>query len=146
MSISDATENAILNLIYSATTWANYANNATSSPQTNIGISLHTADPGDSGTADTNETVYTNYARLNVARSTGFTAAVNGSISPIANINFASNGDPVVTLTHFATAKSNASPPFGAQTILFSGTITPNLTVPTSSAPRLLAGSTISLV
>lgn len=32
MSISDTTENAILNLVFSATTWANYAVNATASP------------------------------------------------------------------------------------------------------------------
>ena len=36
MTISDTTENAILNLIYSATTWANYAQNAASAPETNI--------------------------------------------------------------------------------------------------------------
>jgi hypothetical protein len=53
MSISNTTENAILNLIFNATAWANYADNAASSPQTNIGVSLHTADPGDAGDATT---------------------------------------------------------------------------------------------
>jgi hypothetical protein len=34
MSIGNTTENAILDLIFSATTWANYAINATASPET----------------------------------------------------------------------------------------------------------------
>jgi len=53
MSISNTAESAILQLVFNATTWANYAINATSSPQTNIDVALHTADPGDSGTAAT---------------------------------------------------------------------------------------------
>jgi hypothetical protein len=46
MSISDATEANILKLIFNATAWANYADNAATSPQTNIDNALHTADPG----------------------------------------------------------------------------------------------------
>ena len=46
MSIGDTTENAILNLVFRAVTWANYAIDATASPQTNIHAGLHTADPG----------------------------------------------------------------------------------------------------
>ena len=80
MSISNTTENAILDLIFSATTWANYAINATTSPETNIVAALATADPGDTGTMSTSETTYTSYARVNVARSTGFSAASAGSV------------------------------------------------------------------
>src|SRR4030095_11207944 len=57
MTISDTSENAILNLIFSATTWANYAINATVSPETNIIVALHSADPGDAGTQSTTEIV-----------------------------------------------------------------------------------------
>ena len=55
MSISDATEDAILNLIYSATTWANYAINATTSPETNIIVALHTAPLSDSAAQNVTE-------------------------------------------------------------------------------------------
>ena len=55
MAIAGATETAILSLVFNATAWANYADNAASSPQTNISVALHTADPGTSGTQSTSE-------------------------------------------------------------------------------------------
>ena len=53
MSISDTTENAIMLLIFNATAWGNYADNAATTPQTNVHCALHTADPGDAGTMAT---------------------------------------------------------------------------------------------
>jgi hypothetical protein len=105
MSISDTTENAILNLIFSATTWANYAINATTSPETNIVISLQTADPGDTGTQSTSEVGYTSYARVNVARSTGWSTASTGTISPVANIDFPAGSGGSGTVSFFTTGK-----------------------------------------
>ncbi len=145
MSISDAAENAILDLVFRATAWANYADNATSSPQTQIGMSLHTADPGDSGTASTNEATYTSYTRVNVARSTGFSAASGGSTSPAANIDFPAGTGGSGTATHFATAKSNATPPTGGQAILWSGTLSPNIVTGNGVTPRLTTATTITL-
>src|SRR3990167_11363069 len=108
MSISDTTENAILNLIFSATTWANYAINATASPETNIVVALHTADPGDAGAQNTTETAYTSYARVNVARSTGWSTApgAGGCISPAASITFPAGTGAPDTVTYFSTGKS----------------------------------------
>jgi hypothetical protein len=147
MSIANTTENAILNLVFSATAWANYADNAASSPQTNIGVSLHTADPADAGDATTNEVTYTSYTRINVARSNGWTTAsgTNGSISPAANIDFPAGTGGSGTVTHFATAKSNATPPTGTQAILWSGTVTPNIVTGNGITPRLTTASTITL-
>lgn len=142
MSIADVTENAILNLIYSATTWANYAQNAATSPETNIIVALHTADPGDAGAQNTTESAYTNYARQNVARSTGWSTASAGSVSPAANIDFPSSGASGTTVTHFSTGKSGG----GASPILWSGTVTPNIAIGASGIiPRLTTGSTITL-
>ena len=60
---------------------ANLADNAASSPLTNLYVALHTADPGESGTQSTNEISYTSYARVAVARSSaGWT--VTGSRNP----------------------------------------------------------------
>src|SRR6516165_3668868 len=70
-SIADATENALLLLIFNAALWANYAVNATTSPETNIACALHTADPGDAGSQDTSAITYSSYARVNVARTSG---------------------------------------------------------------------------
>lgn len=145
MSIADTTENAILDLVFRATAWVNYADNAASAPQTQIGVSLHTGDPGDSGTASTSEVTYTSYTRVNVARSTGWNAASGGSTSPAANIDFPAGTGGSGTVTHFATAKSNASPPTGAQTILWSGTVTPNIVTGNGVTPRLTTATTITL-
>jgi hypothetical protein len=78
MSISDTTENAILNLVFSATSWAGYADNAVSSPELNIAVALHTADPGDSGTMSSSEATFTNYARQNVGRGNGWKLKPHG--------------------------------------------------------------------
>lgn len=145
MSISNTTENAILDLVFSATAWANYADNAASSPQTQIGVSLHTGDPGDGGSASTSEIGYTSYTRVNVARSNGWGAASGGSVSPASNIDFPAGSGGSGTATHFATAKSNASPPTGAQTILWSGTVTPNIVTGSGVTPRLTTATTITL-
>lgn len=142
MSISNTTEDAILNLVFNATTWANYAINATSSPETNIIVALHTADPGDAGTQTTSESAYTNYTRENVARSTGWSASSGGSVSPAANIDFPSSGASGTTVTHFSTGKSGG----GATPILWSGTVTPNIAIGASGiTPRLTTATTITL-
>jgi len=142
MSIGNDTENAILNLVFSATTWANYAVNATSSPETNIHTALMTADPTDTGTMSSSESAYTNYARVNVARSTGFSTSSAGSVSPAAAINFASSGAAGTTITHFAFGKTGG----GTAAILWSGTVTPNIAIGASGiTPQLTTATTVTL-
>lgn len=142
MGISDTTENAILNLVFSATAWTAYAVNHTSSPETNIHVGLHTGDPGEAGTMSTSEAAYTNYARQNVARSTGWTTSSAGSVSPAANIDFPSSGAAGSTITHFSTGKTGG----GATAILWSGEVEPDIAVGASGiTPRLTTSSTITL-
>lgn len=141
MSISNTTENAILDLIYSATAWANYADNAASSPQTNIHCALHTADPGDAGSMSTSEVAYTSYARVNVARSTGWAAASGGSVSPASTVSFPAGTGGSGTATHFSTGKTGG----GAAAILFSGTVTPNIVTGNGVTPQLSTATTITL-
>src|SRR5262245_533126 len=146
MSIGDTTENAILNLVFRAVAWANYADNAASGAQTNTGWSLHTGDPGDTGNASTSEITYTSYTRVNVARTTGgMSAASGGSTSPAANVDFPAGTGGSGTATHFATAASNATPPTGTQVILWSGTVTPNIVSGNGVTPQLTTASTITL-
>lgn len=145
MSISNTTESAILKLVYNATAWTNYAVNATTSAQTNTGVSLHTADPGDAGNATTSEVTYTSYTRVNVARTTGGWTETSGSVSPVSTIAFPAGTGGSGTVTHFATAASNATPPTGAQEILWSGTVTPNIVTGNGVTPQLTTSSTITL-
>lgn len=145
MSISNTTETAILKITFQAVAWANYADNAASSPQTNIGLSLHTADPGDAGDASTSEIGYTSYTRVNKTRDATNWPETSGSISPNATISFPAGTGGSGTATHFATAKSNATPPTGAQAILWSGTVTPNIVTGNGVTPQLTTASTITL-
>jgi len=145
MSIANVTESAILKLVFQAVAWTNYADNAATSPQTQVGVSLHTADPGEAGDASTSEVTYTSYTRVNVARTTGGWTETTGSVSPVANIDFPAGTGGSGTASFFATAKSNATPPTGAQAILWSGTVTPNIVTGNGVTPRLTTASTITL-
>jgi len=141
MSISNATETALLKLVFQAVAWANYADNAATSPETNIVNALHTADPGDGGAQNTTEIGYTSYARVNVARTTGGWTETSGSVSPVANIDFPTGTGGSGTATHFSTGKSGG----GASAILWSGTVTPNIVTGNGVTPRLTTASTITL-
>lgn len=133
---SDTTENAILALIFTATAWANYADNAASTPQTNVHYALHTADPGDSGTMSTNEATFGSYARQNVARSGSGHTVTNNSVSPNANINFGTASSGTNTITHASSGKTGG----GAAAILIAGTVSPNLSISTG-VPAILAST-----
>jgi hypothetical protein len=143
MSIANNTENAILALIFTATAWANYADNAASSPQTNIQVGLATADPGEAGTMSTSEAAYGSYARQNVARSTsGWTAPSGGSTSLVANLDFPTSSGSGSTITHFTTGKTGG----GTTDILWSGTVTPNIAVGGAGIiPRLTTATSCTL-
>lgn len=141
MSISNTTETAILKLIFQAVAWGNYADDAASSPQTNIHLALHTADPVDAGTQTTSEITYTSYARVNVARTTGGWAESSGTVTPVANIDFPAGTGGSGTATHFSTGKTGG----GATAILWSGTVTPNIVTGNGVTPRLTTASTITL-
>lgn len=141
MSIADATENGVMLLIFNATTWANYAINATSSPETNIIVALHTADPGEAGTQSTSESAYTSYARVNVVRTSSGWTVTGGSVSPAANIDFPAGTGGSGTITYFSTGKSGG----GATPILWSGTVVPNVVSGSGVTPRLTTASTLTL-
>jgi hypothetical protein len=100
--------------MYNASPWANVADNAASSPLTNVYVSLHTAvlTPA-TGTQTDTETSYTNYERVAKARSTlGWTIPVGGSTKNEGQIQFAQCGAIGATVTHVATG-TVASPSAG---------------------------------
>lgn len=141
MSISNTTETALLKLVYQAVAWANYADNAAGTPQTNVDNALHTADPGDAGTMTTSEITYTSYARVAVARTTGGWTETSGSVSPVATISFPAGTGGSGTATHWSTGKTGG----GATAILLSGTVTPNIVTGSGITPQLTTASTVSL-
>lgn len=138
MSKGNTFENDLLELIFNATAIANIADNAASSPLTNLYVSLHTADPGEAGDQTTSEATYTPYARVAVARTSGgFTVTGN---SPAANIDFPAATGGTNTITHFAIGTASS----GAGKLLYSGTVRPNISVSSGVTPRLTTASTVT--
>src|SRR3546814_12129711 len=88
MSKSNTFENDLLALIFNGTPIANIADNAISSPLTNLYLALHTTDPGESGVQNTNEVSYTGYLRVAVARTSGGWTVTGNSVSPATTTEF----------------------------------------------------------
>lgn len=139
MSKGNTFENDILALIFNATTINDLAENDTTSPAANLTVALHTADPGEAGDQTTNETAYTGYARVSVARTSGGWTVTGNSVSPTADIDFGEcTASPGGAITHFSvgTGVSNK--------MLYYGTVTPNITMAVGVIPRLKTTSTIT--
>lgn len=140
MSKGNTFENDVLKLIFTATAIGNIADNAATSPLTNLYVSLHTGDPGEAGDQTTSECAYTSYARVAVARSgSGFTVSGN-SVSPAANIDFPTASGGTETVTHFAIGTATS----GTGKLLYSGTVSPNISVSTGVTPRLTTATAIT--
>jgi len=140
MSKGNTFENDWLKLVFNATAIANIADNAASSPLTNLFVAAHTADPGEAGDQTTSECTYTSYARVSVARSgAGWTVTAN-SVSPAAAISFPACTGGTNTITHFSVGVATS----GASKILYSGTVTPNISVSTGVTPQLTTASTVT--
>lgn len=140
MSKGNTFENDLLKLIFNGTAIANLADNASSSPLTNLYVSLHTADPGEAGDQTTSEVSYTGYARKAVARNSGGFTVTNNSVSPTSTINFDPCGGGSGTATHFAIGTASS----GAGKLLYSGTVTPNIVISSGVTPSLTTATTIT--
>lgn len=100
-------------------------------------ISLHTSDPGEAGAQNTNESAYTGYARLAIARSGaewsesgGVGQNVNDQVWPICTAG-------TETVTHFGIGTSSA----GAGKLMYSAALTLPLSIQPGVTPRVLAGN-----
>lgn len=141
MSKSNTFETELLGLIFNGTAIANLADNAATSPLTNLFVALHTADPGETGTQSTNEVTYTGYARVSVARTSGGWTVTTGSVSPVANIEF---GEMTAGTSGTATHASIGTASSGTGKILYRGALTPTIAYAVGVIPRIKNTSTIT--
>jgi hypothetical protein len=137
----------ILNGVNAATSGlSGIADNTATSPLGNLYIALHTAAPAVGSAQNVSEISYTGYARQPVVRSSASPAwTLSGtspvSASPSAAINFpSSTGGAGGTITYFSIGTLVS----GAGVILYSGTVSPNITVSTGVAPQLTTGTAIT--
>ena len=123
-SFTNGTESALLQLIFNATNWTSIADNTATAPATVLYVSLHNADPGEGGSQTTNETAYTNYARVAVNRNSGGWTISGTDPTQVVNagtITFAQCGVTGDTLTHWGIGLAASA----AGTLLASGPIGP---------------------
>jgi hypothetical protein len=137
MSLGNTFENDLWKLIFQATAIANLADDAGTSPLTNLYVSLHTADPGEAGGQTTSEATYTSYARVAVARTSGGWTVTNNSVENAAEIAFPQCTGGSSTVTHFAIGTA----PSGTGKVLISGALTSSVAVSTNITPRFAAGA-----
>jgi hypothetical protein len=129
-----------LALLFNATTFANVANNASTSPLTNLYVSLHTADPTATGSQTTSEIAYTSYARVAVLRTSGGWTVGTATVSPVANISFPAGTGGSGTATHFGIGSLSS----GAGVLYYSGTVTPNIVTGNGVTPILSTATTVT--
>lgn len=138
MSKGNTFENDLLLLIFNNTNIADVGD-ATglrgSSTAGSLYVSLHTADPGETGNQTTNEASFTNYARIAVARSgSGWTVSGN-AVSNTSAVTFAQAGSSQ-TITHFAIGVASSS----TGKVLYKGALTASLAVANGITPSFAAG------
>lgn len=140
MGKSTTFDNDLVKLIFNGTAIANIADNAASSPLTNLFVALHTADPGVGGTQTTSEIAYTSYARATVARTSGGFTCTGAVVTPTATISFPAGTGGSGTAAYFSIGVAVS----GSSKILYSGTITPNIVCGNGVTPQLTTASTIT--
>ena len=137
--------NSLLQLIFNGTTIANIAINATSSPLTNLYVSLHTADPTASGTQTSSEIAYTSYARVAVPRSytNGSTAGflvTGNSVSPVLSVTFPTGTGGSGTAAYFGIGTAST----GTGELLYAGPISPTIVCGSGVTPTLTSATAVT--
>jgi len=131
MSFGNTTETAVLNQVFVGTALPWDAN-------TDLWIALHTADPGEAGTAITSEATYGSYARVVLTRATDFT--VSGNQISNANLEqFAQCTSGSNTITH-ASIVDTAS---GAGNIIVRAALNTSIPVSTGIQPQFAANGLV---
>lgn len=139
MSMTNAAEAALLDLIFLNTDWANIGDAAGLQNSAAAGvfyISLHTADPGEAGTQTTSEAAYTSYARVSVSRAGGGWTRSVSTISNTALVQFAQCTGGSATVTHFGIGTDLS----GAGNLIFKGALTSSLSISNGIQPQFSAG------
>ena len=138
MSKSNSFETAILGLIFNNTDIAGIGDAGglqNSAAAGSLYVSLHTSDPGEAGSQTTNETAYTNYARVSVARSGAGCTVSGNSATNFAQITFPQCGASGATITHVGIGTDTS----GAGTLLYSGALNSSLAVALNITPLFAA-------
>lgn len=128
MSASNTTENDLALYLFDSTapSWAS---------NTDFYIRLHSADPGEAGTAITNEISYTGYDGVTVSRTTGFSVSGN-TASNAALVQFPLCTGGSATATYFSVCTTQN----GAGQIIVSGALNDSVSISNTIKPQFEIG------
>jgi len=127
MSLGNATETDILNLVFNATAlpWT---------AVTELDLHLHTADPGEAGTSSTSEATYGGYALVQTSRSNTAWTVSGPTVSNAILMQFAQCSSGSNTITHASIT------PRASTQIITSGALSSSIPVSTGIRPQFEAG------
>ena len=135
MPKSTDTCNRLLRLAFNGTAWPGIADNAATSPLTGLWLGLYSADPGLGNSQLTNEVAYTNYARIQIARTTAGWQVTANTATNVALAQFPQCG-AVGALAKFAAIGTSAT---GAGTVLYQGPLNSDLAIANLIQPQFSA-------
>lgn len=129
MSFSNTAETAVLEQVFKGTALPWNGN-------TDLWLALHTADPGEAGSAVTSEAGYGSYARVAITRATGFTVSGN-SVENAALAQFPQCSSGSETITHASIVTTTS----GAGTIVVRAALNTSIPVSTGIQPQFAASA-----
>ncbi len=140
MSKSNATENDWVKFVAQGTALPSYGSN--------LQVNLHTADPGESGTATTSAATYTGYAAVSVSRDASGWTICDGTnpygantagpaFKNAAEVTFPECTGGTNTITHASVSV------VATGQILYKGALTASLSVSNLITPRFPAGTLV---
>lgn len=145
MSMSNAAEAALLDLLFLNADWAGIGDAGglqNSAAAGSFYISLHTADPGEAGDQTTSEVSYTGYARVAVARSGAGFSRSGSTVSNVATVQFGECSSGSATATHFAIGAASS----GAGQIILSGALSASRAISAGITPLFNASALTATV
>lgn len=140
MSMSNAAETALLNLLFKNQAWANVGDASGLQPSAGAGsffVRLHSADPGEAGTGDTNEIAYTGYAPIGVPRTAIYWTVSGNTVTNATTVQFGECTAGTATVTHFSVCTADTA---GAQ-IIYRGALGATRSVSAGITPLFNAGA-----
>ena len=100
-------------------------------------VALHSSDPGEAGTQDTNEISYTGYARVGIARNSGGFTVTGANVVNAAQVQFPICTGSSATATHFSIGRQAS----GAGDIFYKGALNSSLAISNNVQPQFAASA-----
>ena len=136
-------ENAWLQLLFNKVDIAGLASGTITGQLPNLYLSLHTNDPDSAANSQAlNETAYPSYARMPLVRTSSGWTITASVVKPTSIVNFPTStaGTQGSPITHVGIGTD----PTGPGKLLFSGSLSPTITMAVGVIPQILTTSSVT--